>query len=373
MKYFLVAIFIGFVFMSSCTDITEHVDDDSIDPINNPSVFDTTDYKIVFTSDRNSVIKKQVYVMNKDGSNQTRLTDDDGDYYFPQVSPNGRQIIFHSHTRDDNDEIYSVNYDGTNFQNLSNTPGDDVMPMFSPDGSKIVFASTRDGNSEIYIMNSDGTNQTRLTDNPLEDHSPQFNAGGTSILYYSVNLDNYKYYINLMNPDGTNNVCLTTGHVYHINIYYDDWASMMAHDATPRYSPDGSKIVFMSFNFNTVNYEIHMMDSDGQNHQLLCNTEGYNISPIFSPDGSKIIFRSHRYANYDIFEMNLNGGGQVDLLNDEGHAYMPCFSPDGEKLLYSTDRLGYYHIWIMDNNGMNQTQLTEGNYNDYCAQFFQLR
>ncbi|MFC2135234.1 TolB family protein [Bacteroidota bacterium] len=373
MKSLFTISILGILLISSCTNSTEPGNNViSIDTTDNLTEFDTTDYKILFVSDRGNIIKKQVYIMDKDGSNQIKLTDDDNDYYFPQISPNKEQIIFYSHAIGGNDEIYSVNIDGSGFMNLSQSPGKDVLPEFSNDGSKIVFSSNRDGNSEIYIMNADGSGQTRLTNNDIQDHSPQFCCNGTRILYYTVDQSNNKLNIYIMDSDGGNNICLTYRKNYHLNIFYDDWASMMAKDATPRFSPDESKIVFMSFNFTTVNYEIYIMDSDGQNHNLICDHFGYNISPQFTPSGNKIIFRSHRGENHDIYSMNLDGSYQRDLLNDIGHAYMPDISECGGKILYSTDRFRYYHIWIMDSNGLNQIQLTDGNYNDYCAVFVKM-
>src|SRR5688572_11768479 len=65
--------------------------------------------------------------------------------------------------RDGNFEIYVMNADGTQQTRLTRSAGEDMDPAFSPDGSKIAFASARDGNYEIYVMNADGTRQTRLT------------------------------------------------------------------------------------------------------------------------------------------------------------------------------------------------------------------
>src|SRR5829696_6535400 len=66
-------------------------------------------------------------------------------------------------TRDGNSEIYVMNSDGSAQTRLTNSTGEDFDPAFSPDGSRIAFVSSRDGNSEIYVMNADGTQQTRLT------------------------------------------------------------------------------------------------------------------------------------------------------------------------------------------------------------------
>jgi Tol biopolymer transport system component len=80
---------------------------------------------------------------------------------------------FHSN-RDDNAEVYVMNVDGSAQTRLTNNAGFDENPAWSPDGLHISFDSSRDGNPEIYAMNADGTAPTRLTANPAYDQHPAF-------------------------------------------------------------------------------------------------------------------------------------------------------------------------------------------------------
>ena len=80
--------------------------------------------------------------------------------------------------RDGNTEIYVMNSDGTAQTRLTNNPSTDYLPAFSPDGSKIAFASQRDDNREIYVMNSDGSGQTNITNSAASDEDPSFGVVG---------------------------------------------------------------------------------------------------------------------------------------------------------------------------------------------------
>ena len=87
----------------------------------------------------------------------------------PTPTPPCSKIAFDSQRDGIYYEIYVMNADGSNQTRLTNNTADDFMPSISGDGSKIAFSSSRDGNYQIYVMNADGSNQTRLTNNAAID------------------------------------------------------------------------------------------------------------------------------------------------------------------------------------------------------------
>jgi Tol biopolymer transport system component len=80
-------------------------------------------------------------------------------------SPDGSKIVFYG-GRDDNRDIYVMNADGSNPTRLTNDPAQDRYPTWSPDGLRIAFTSNRDGDDEIYVMSADGTGLVRFTRSP---------------------------------------------------------------------------------------------------------------------------------------------------------------------------------------------------------------
>ena len=174
-------------------------------PTPTPAPIPTPTGRIAFQSDRDG--NAEIYVMNADGSGQTRLTNNPANDDVPAWSPDGAKIAFQS-TRDGNYDIYVMNADGSGQTRLTTNPyfNDDV-PAWSPRGGKIAFKSTRDGNAEIYVMNADGTGQTRLTTNSATDGNPVWSPNGAKIAFESNRDGNYEIYV--MNADGSGQTRLT--------------------------------------------------------------------------------------------------------------------------------------------------------------------
>ena len=155
---------------------------------NREPAFSPDGSKIAFASSRTG--KRNIFIMNADGTNQTQLTFLTLFSNFagrPSFNHNGTRIAFESQRGDlnvSNWDIYSINADGSNEIRLTTATGQDQSPSYSADGGKIVFVSVRDGvGTEIYIMNADGSNQTRLTNNTSDDFEPTFTPDGSRIVY----------------------------------------------------------------------------------------------------------------------------------------------------------------------------------------------
>ena len=122
--------------------------------------------KIIFSRLAANQSDAHIITMDLNGANQVPLTS--GSFILngqPSFSPNGQKIVFSSvrplsHT---NPEIYLMDANGSNQTRVTTAVGQDMEPVYSPNGSKIAFRSERDGNAEIYTMNADGTNQVRIT------------------------------------------------------------------------------------------------------------------------------------------------------------------------------------------------------------------
>lgn len=254
------------------------------------------------------------------------------------VKTNGK-LLFGS-TRDGNWEIYIMESDGTNQVRLTNNSALDGGAEFSPDGTRIVFNSNRNGNYDLYVMNIDGTNQVRLTNSPHDEHTPTFAPDGSKILYVRGTGNNQEIFVT--STDGSNAQQITN------NSFYDD---------NPTWSPDGLRIAFTSRR-NHPQPEIYTMNLNGTDVIRLTNNAFVDSEPAFSPDGTKLLFFSNRAGNYDIWVMDVTGSNPVNLSNSSSADIVGAWSPDGSKIVFSTIRDGNEEIYMMNANGTGQTRLT---------------
>jgi Tol biopolymer transport system component len=99
-----------------------------------------------------------VEVIDVDGTNRHELHHGGGD---PSWSPDGEKVGFRL-----SQDIWTVGADGTGATNVTNAAGTDFPFFWSPDAEKIVFSSNRTGSYDVYVINRNGTGLANITNTP---------------------------------------------------------------------------------------------------------------------------------------------------------------------------------------------------------------
>ena len=256
---------------------------------------------IAFENEANGDYNFELWVMNADGSGQTRLTNSPGYDGAPSFSPDRKKIVFCS-ARDGSAHLYVFDLDAL-VKGNSNPPlrklttsGRNYYPAWSPDNTRIAFSVYNAGNVfELYTMNIDGGNAVRLVDLPNSSHAA-WSPDGRKIAFVSgAGADQEIYCID---ADGRNLKRLTSNTVS---------------DNMPAWSPDGKMIAYSS---SGNSYDIWIMNSDGSNPRSLVSASGLDEFPKWSPDGTRIAFRS---AN-QVFSIKPDGSDKRQLTSLRGYS-----------------------------------------------------
>ena len=223
---------------------------------------------------------------------------------------------------------------------------------WTPDSKEVVFIrSVGDANAgastSMYRVAMDGSAPKRMDfvgDNPwFLDVAPQGNRLAFTRLQRDINLHRVEF-----EPDGA------------IRKPSEAVASSTRMEQGPSYSPDGSRIAFLSNRSGS--YEIWVSGKDGKDLVQLTNSvyPGGTDRPRWSPDGSKIVYASRPEGvnTTDIFIIAASGGAPQRLTDDPGSEQDPSWSRDGKWIYFSSNRGGSFDVWKMPADGGAAVQIT---------------
>lgn len=221
----------------------------------------------------------------------------------------------------------------------------------------MLLTTNREGYSDIYSMNSDGTNQRRLTTGGSGEVSPRWSPDGSKVVFLRQDRFSFPYRIWVMNADGTNQRALTGTDT--VNLY-------------PSWKPDGSKVVFSRCDSAGNACDTWTVNPDGSGAEAVSavNTAADEFMPMYSPDGSKIAFTREVSAGlYALVVVNADGSGQTQVTSPTTGADMNArFSPNGQKLAFTRqpnpNNISTWDIYTVNVDGTGLTRMTNNSYYD---------
>ena len=147
----------------------------------------------------------------------------------------------------------------------------------------------------------------------------------------------------MMDQDGANHRFLTNG----------QWTVL-----TPRFSPDGQRIVYMTYQDDRP--RIFLYDIGSGRTRPLVDQPHMTFAPRFSPDGRFILFSMAVNGNTDVYRIGATGGVPQRLTNAPGIDTGGSYSPDGSRIVFESDRGGSQQLYVMNADGSNQRRISFG-------------
>ena len=253
-------------------------------------------------------------------------------------------------------DIYMINASQGNAQiQVTNTPNrDENYPCLSRDGKMIVYSSCLAGthykNTEIWCHNLVTHENRQLSQGTM----PSFSSDGRSIVYVQYTDDGRSTSVWTMNIDGSNKQRITDaamGTIWH-----------------PRFSPDGSRIVFHCFKPQKNDADLYVVDRNGNNITQLTFNKSYDAEPYWADDGN-IYFTSDRGSrprHYQIWRVRYGSASTIPVVEPIDGGVTPPVSGTTHKVAYGeniTQVAARYGVTVADIvrwNGLRSMTLTPG-------------
>lgn len=258
-----------------------------------------------------------------------------------RLSPDGQWLAFRRRTASAVGDVFVAPVGGGDARAITHDRTGITGLAWTRDGRALIVSSQRQSSLvRLWRFPLDGKPPVCLTDATLSASYPAVSPRDGRIAYASRFLDSNIWRVDLQGTAPPQRVI----------------ASSLV-DSSPRYSPDGERIVFRSN--RTGNDEIWTTDAAGHSPVRLTDFGGpVTGSPRWSPDGQYIVFDSRPDGSADIFIIPAGGGKPRKLTPESSNEVTPCFSADGRFVYFASDRTGSWQIWKQPLGGGPAQQIT---------------
>ncbi len=332
----------------------------------------------------------------------------------PAVSPDGKKVLYgvsyeSVEQNKSNNELYVMNIDGSDATRLTHTPQSEGQAAWINGGKEIAFVAEKDGKPQMWVMNADGTGRRVVS--RLENGVAGFlvSPDGKKVLVIS----SVKYGRTAADvyPDLPKaNARIIDDLMYK---HWDEWVTEIPHpfiadfdgyslknikdimDGEPyespmkpfggiesfAWSPDSKQVVYVSRKKTGMEYavstnsDLYLYDLEkATTRNLTEGMMGYDTAPAFSPDGTQLAWLSMEHDGYEsdknrIFVMDMATGTRTDLTaNWDYTADAIAWNPNGKSIYFLAPYLGVTPIFSIDVATKAVSMVTSGaDIADYAA------
>ncbi len=251
------------------------------------------------------------------GSGQAvELTHPHGAYdYQPDISPDGRSVVFSRYDGDDI-ELWRLNLQTGREQALTSAKAVNIEPRLSPDGKRIVWVSTQGtGHFNLFIadIGSDGLRNARQLLGERKSKIPRY--------YYSA---------------------------------YD-------HALNPSWTPDGKRILYVTNNevaWGTGDIWSVLVDDPKDRRKVLSEETSWSARPEVSPDGKQLLFTSYHGRQWrQLWLTTPDGAAPLPLTFGDFDRWSARWSPNGERIAFVTNEHGNTSLVVREFVGGAETPI----------------
>ena len=257
--------------------------------------------RIVYVGGRTN--SSEIYLSDLFFSDRRQVTRDGAKCVRPEISPNGRVVLYTSYFRNGFPDIYSIDIATGNRDLFAGFRGLNIGARFNPGGDAVAMILSGTGNAELYVSNIRGRDMRRLTRTPFIESDPS-------------------------------------------------WA------------PDGRRLVFTSDKLGKPQI-FTIPAAGGPMKRLPTNISGYCSEPDWNPRNSRLIaFTANMGGEFEVVLYDFDTARSTVLTRGPGDALEPCWTNDGRHLIYTERTSRYRRLVLLDTESRRTTPLHDRNLGD---------
>jgi Tol biopolymer transport system component len=228
------------------------------------------------------------------------------------------------------------------FSVVTNLSGYEAHPSLSPDGGSIAFISNQGGQWDVYVGLVRGGSLVRVTNDSALEERPRWSPDGSRLLFHRWNRKGLF-------------------DVWMVPALGGDARLLVPNARSPAWSPDGRRIAYSSRG------SLWTCDANGNDRRPVTQPEAPygHFQPIFSRDGRRLAFVRRREGPYSELAVADVADGSVRALTSDGSAAQsPAWSADDRFVYFASSRGGTLNLWKISSQGGAPQQITAGRGDD---------
>lgn len=272
--------------------------------------------------------------------------------FSPRFGPDGHTLAF---VRSNGDYVMDVYATDIDVQTSAGSPAPLKRLTFdgrkvygfdwSPRGTQLVYASNRTGVFALWKVSTDGGQPMPALGGDDDARYPAASRTGVDVAFVHA-LDD----LNIWRIAVTGDSAARSETPLVASTRWDE---------SPRYSPDGSHIAFMSTRSGPP--EIWIADADGSHARPVTSFGGPLAQhPSWSPDGKHLALDARVDGHADVYIVDVESGTTKRVTSDSSDHLRPSWSADGRIVYFSSNRDGGWQIWKVPFDGGDATRVTDG-------------
>jgi len=250
------------------------------------------------------------------------------------------RIVFRRKVTPASSDIFMVDGDGFGLRRLTQEAATDdsaivMSPDLSPDGRRLLYVSYRTGKPVVYERDLTTGSERVISSSGQINVTPVYSPDGRRVLFGRTEGDHTELFEMQLDP-----LCCTRRVTYTGN----------GETMGGAYSPDGRRLAITSTPLG--NPQIYVMDLNRGGDPAIVSRyvfgeRGYATSPDWSPSGDRIAYHTWVDQWFQIVTVNPDGSDRR-IMTSRGTNEDPSWAPDGRHLVFAGTLGGYHALWVLD-------------------------